>query len=478
MLAAAAIGVLLAPLHSLPAAGQETSWELTPYRIQVLIAVEPGASVPRTLADELAADLPARAASIVGGAWQLEATVAPVELRHSLIHTLADVTADQLPAEALKKDKVVLLAVSDAGLGAPVQAREFDVTTGLWNSVVSRDATQSEMIAGACIDAVLAAFAPLARIDAIDKGTATVRFRAGAIPRRDRSTTAISSGTVLRPVLVALDEVGHIPPASGKTGPQLIDWTYLTVTSGGSSVATCRIDTALAGEAIPPYHPRRMRLAVGVTPAAQPTRLTLVSTGANHEPLEGIEIVARDTAATNDAPTQALGLTDASGSIAVPPGAAGVRMLDIRQGSQSLARVPIVPGIVPELRLSLADQRSRLALETLLAEAEDALVDLAARRQALAARIRLAKKAGEASADALLPKLRALASVETQQALIGRAEKAIQAADAAIQAQFQPRLDALKKVAQTLAAQSPTSLVDVPKTTDPMPVDPKPAVSP
>ena len=131
---------------------------------------------------------------------------------------------------------------------------------------------------------------------------------------------------------------------------------------------------------------------------------------------------------------KSLGLSDLSGVIVVPPGAATLRLLDIRQGSQSLARVPIVPGLAAEVRLALADDRQRLAIETALQEAEDALIDLAARRQALAARIKLAKKAGDAGADRLLPKLRGLASVESQQALISQAEKALAAADPRAQA--------------------------------------------
>ena len=478
MIAAALILALAAPGHAAAADAASTSWELSPYRIQLLIAVQPGASASRTLAGELAANLPARAATIVGGAWQLEAAVAPAALSHELIHALADATSTRLPAEALKKDKVIVLTVADTEAGARIQAREYDVTTDLWNGIVSREASQGEAIAGTCIEAMLAAFAPVARIDAIDKGTATIRLKAGAIPRRDRSLTVISSGAVLRPVLVALDEAGQPQlPAADKQAAQLIDWTYLTVTSGGSSVVTCRIDTALTGEAIPAYHPRRIRLAVGVSASDRPTMLSLVSSGAASEPLEGIEVVASEISAGSDAKPQLLGLTDIAGQIAVPPGPTSVRMLDLRQGSQPLARVPIVPGLASKVRISLTDQRSRLALETMLAEAEDSLVDLAARRQTLAARIKLARNSGEAGADALLPKLRALANIEAPQALIDRAEKAIQASEPATQAQLQARLNALKKTAQVLAAQSPTSLVEGSPPADTKPAEPKPTES-
>ena len=474
-LAAAAIASALALVSvlapSLSAQERETTWELTPYRIQLLIAAGPGSFVPRSLANDLQADLPARAAAVVGGAWQVEAAAAPPELRHALLHALADVTADRLPADARAHDKVILLAITESEAGVRASAREFDVTTGLWNSVVTRDATQPEQIAGAAFEAVLAAFAPLARIDAVEKGTATLRLKAGAIAKRDQGLAAVSSGSVFRPVLVALNDAGAI---EAKTA-QPVDWTLLTVTTSGGSIATCRIDSGLAGEPIPAYHPRRARLALGVAPSTTSTRLTLVSRSTGTEPLEGIEVFDIETAASGDSQRRLLGLSDRSGVVVIPPGATAMRLLDIRQGSQTLARLPIVPGMSAEVKLALDDDRQRLTIETPLAQAEDALVDLAARRQALAARIKLAKKAGDASADALLPKLRALASVDSQQALVDQADKAIQAADPSSKALLQPKLDALKKLAQNLAAQSPTSLLDEPKPAEPKPAEAKPA---
>ena len=136
----AAVLAATSPLATMSplAAAEPASWELTPYRIQLLIAAEPGGAVPRSLADDLRVDLPELAGAVVGGAWQLEAVVAPADLRHSLIAGVADVAADRLPAEALAHDKVILLAIADGAAGVRLQARELDVTTGLWNSVVTR----------------------------------------------------------------------------------------------------------------------------------------------------------------------------------------------------------------------------------------------------------------------------------------------------------------------------------------------------
>ncbi len=463
------LAAVLAATSLLAAAEPAASWELAPYRIQLLIAAEPGGLVPRTCAEELAGDLPARATAVVGAAWQVDAAVAPADLQSAMLNRIAEVAAVRLPAEALDHDKVILLAIAEGESSVRATAREFDVTTGLWNSVVTREVAQPEQITAAAFEAVLAAFAPLARIDAVEKETATLRMKAGAISRRDRALAAISSEAVFRPVLVALNDSGAIEARSA----QPVDWTYLTVTTSGGPIATCRIDSGLAGEPIPAYHPRRARLALGVSPSAGSTRLTLVSRSTSAEPLEGIEIFAIETATSGDARRTSLGLSDLSGVVVVPPAAATVRILDIRQGSQTLARVPVVPGLTAAVQLALSDDRQRLEIETALAEAEDALIDLAARRQALAARIKLARKAGEASDDALLQKLRALASVEAQQVLLDQASKAVQAADPAARTLLEPKLGALKRLAQNVAAQSPTSLLDEPKPAEVKAAEPK-----
>jgi hypothetical protein len=460
-----AISLLLAvaALAPGPSAAAE-SWDLAPYRISVIIAVDPAAAPVRGLASELKADSPARAAAAIGGAWQLQAQIAPVDLRQSITDRIAEFGRDQLPADVLKSDKVILLAVNRAGVQTAISARELDVTTGLWNAAVTRHTSQPGQITGEAFRAVVAAFAPLARIELAEKGVATLRLKAGAIAPRDRSAVQITTGTAFRPVLVGCDAQGA--PTAGSAQP--IAWTWLSATSPGRPTLICRIDTGAAGEPIPAYHPRRLRLALAVAPPQRSTRLLLASAGsepAETTPLEGVEVLASSPTAAADAGGEPLGISDRSGVVEIPPAkvpAAGpVRIVLVRRGASQLARLPIVPGLEPELQLVLPDDRQRLAIDTLLDEAEDGLVDLAARRQALAARIRLARQANESElADQLMPQLRALTSAEPATALFSQADKLLAASDAQTQTLLKPRLDELRKLAQDLAAQSPQSLLD------------------
>ena len=103
------------------------AWEISPYRVQVLTAVEEGVSIPLRFEQDLQADLPARTASVVGGAWRLEAVSALAELRHRILHSIAGITAGDLPAATKKEDKVILLGIATKKNGYEVQARELDV---------------------------------------------------------------------------------------------------------------------------------------------------------------------------------------------------------------------------------------------------------------------------------------------------------------------------------------------------------------
>ena len=67
-----------------------------PYRIHLLTAVETDASLPSRLEQELSSDLASRVSGVVGGAWRLETSVAPAELRHRILHSMGGLTAEDL----------------------------------------------------------------------------------------------------------------------------------------------------------------------------------------------------------------------------------------------------------------------------------------------------------------------------------------------------------------------------------------------
>lgn len=451
-----AAGAAVCAQESSPA----TSWELSPYRIHLLVAVDSGGTLPPRLANELPADLAAQATAAAGGAWRVQARAAPAELRQSLLENISALDAKSLPSDALAGDKVLLLAVSEQPDGFRVSARELDVATGLWNSTVTREVPQPAQIPAAALRALLAAFAPLGRIESAEGGVATLKLRGGALVRPGRGSPLVAAGTIFRPVLVKSGQ----PEAT-----EQIPWTLLVATSAMASEAKCSIQTGLAGEAIPAYHPQRPRWALGVAASGGSTRLKLVAAGSDNAPLEGCQVLAATGgAAGSPASEKLIGTSDAGGLVSIPSGGTTSLMLVIRQGQEQLARVPLVPGLAAEVSLSLPDDRERLQIEASLQEVHDGLLDAAARRESLVARAKLATKAGDtAAADQLKQQLGALAGLEPLAKRLDQAAAAVKNAQPRAGASLQPRLDALRKAIDTLAAEKPLERLEEPKPEEP-----------
>ena len=130
------------PLLAVPPATAQSIWELTPYRIEVLIAFAPAPELTPQLRSELGGSLVDRAELLVGATWEITAVPAPPALQPAMISAIESVTLESLPAGSLQSDKVMLLAISQSTDGCRVTARELDVPTQIWSTPVTRPVWQ------------------------------------------------------------------------------------------------------------------------------------------------------------------------------------------------------------------------------------------------------------------------------------------------------------------------------------------------
>ena len=443
---ALAIGAGL-PLDAADPAGPP-AWELWPYRVHVLTAVERSGQTPADFERELAPWLKSKAAAAVGGMWKLDISSAPAELRQKLLADIGSLTADDFPAEANTADKLIFIGIGSAKGRWQVHALEFDVVTGLWNATIFREVRQSALLRHETFAAVMDAFAPQVRIENVDGDNVTLRLRASALAPGGR--VPLTAGTVFRPVLVTSDARGTVEP--GKA--ELIDWTYLVPSDTSGPLVKCRRLTALGGTVIPEYHPQRQRWAVAVAPSAAATRLRLVTRGTDAEPVEGCEVVALEWAPAGEAPKEVpIGRSDRRGELVVPPGSQTVRQIEVRQGDEVLARVPLAPGLAGEVMLPVDFDRRRVALESSLMQLEDDLVDLAARREGLSARIGAAEKGGKADdAATLRAQLREAGGTDALLARLDKLQQQLQSASPRTQKRLQEKFAGLRKAIDRLKA--------------------------
>jgi hypothetical protein len=446
LLAIAVATCAIAPLAAADAA-KPPAWELWPYQVQVLVAVERSGQTPAFERD-LAPWLKAKVAAAVGGMWRLEVSPARADLRQKILTELDSLTAVHVSEEPKGADKLIFVGVSSTADRWQIRAREFDATTGLWNSTISRDVRQSGLLRHETFAAVMAAFAPHARIEQADGENVTLRLRASGLAPGGQVPLAV--GTVFRPVLVASDARGAV--TRGKA--ELIDWTYLTPTEKPGPRIKCRMQTALSGKIIPDYHPQRQRWAVAVTPSTASTRLRLVTRGSEAEPIEGCDVVALELPPGGGTPQEvALGRSDRRGEAVLSPGSQLVRMIEVRRGDEVLARVPIAVGVTSETTLPLEFDRRRLPLETALAQLADDLVDLATRREVLSARIRAAEQGGKADdAATLRQQLREIGGADSLLARLDKLQQSVQAASPQTQQRLQEKVAALRKAIEQLKA--------------------------
>jgi hypothetical protein len=149
-------------------------------------------------------------------------------------------------------------------------------------------------------------------------------------------------------------------------------------------------------------------LAFLVKPHLDGSTLRLVNRQQLNQPLVGYEVYSRPPDEKQS--TRLIGRTDWRGELRIERDAdEPVQVLFVRNGQQLLGKLPVVPGDQRLLVAPLRDDELRLEAEGFLLGVQDSLVDLVARREVLAARIRRAIEAGELDeAETLLGQLRQL----------------------------------------------------------------------
>jgi hypothetical protein len=105
--------------------------------------------------------------------------------------------------------------------------------------------------------------------------------------------------------------------------------------------------------------------------------------------------------------TDLVGRTDGDGKLTIPADASPLRILLVKHGGEPLARLPMMPGLEPHMRVEIPDDDDRLLAEGIITGFQEHFVDLIARRQVLMTRIRaLLEENKPAEASALLDELR------------------------------------------------------------------------
>ncbi|GAB6166297.1 hypothetical protein JCM19992_22970 [Thermostilla marina] len=384
-------------------------WELTPYKVRIVIAADDCIELESLLESEV---LPAVVASLdyaAAARWDVSGGMCPPSLRSVILADWNNVDKDAFPEDwrdPKKWDKVILVVVSEEIDGLHLRACDWDVALESFGVPVEGYAPDSSLLSEAVEETVRRAFTPLARIAVIESDSVQLRLRAGALPARDERLDQIAVGAIFESFVRYEDRFGKARAIVR------VPWSYLQidqVEDGGKLISS--VYSGLRNAFSARRRGRVRQITRLVRPQEGTTRLVLFSPGEEKTPLVGYDIYAKSPGEDH---YQRIGRTDFQGAVEISPvDVSPLRELIVKHGSRQLARLPVVPGLEPVLEAALPNDDQRLAAEGYLIGVQDELMDLVTRRTLLLARARRALENGDFdTADRLLTEARGLKTRE------------------------------------------------------------------
>ncbi len=417
-------------------------WEMLPYRVRLIVAVEPAPDWPPGIEGDLAADLLDRCGAVIGALWDTSQAPPPPALRRAMLASLDSVALEELPEECLDQDKTMLVVVRTKTGGYEVAVRELDVRSQVWSTTVTRPVWQPSKLRDASFAAVAKAFRPLARIEHPEEDLVSLRPRGGSLPTRATTPDWIPPGTVFQAVVRRNKRDGTVGAITR------IPWTFLFAEEVEPARVRGRIHSGLRSPLSGRRRGRIEYLALAVVPPQEPTVLRVESRAEPRRPLPGYDVLAH---APGSRMPETVGRTDLRGQVTVEPAPIPLRLLVIVSGGRPVARLPVVPGLEPVLSAYIPADDERLAAEGFLVGVREQLIDLVTRREILLARTQSRLASGDYDeARKMVDEIEALQrQKEALRQKLNAHEKVSVSTDPAVQA----RIDALFKKTRELLAQ-------------------------
>jgi len=380
----AALTLLLTAMPSDLVAIDARSWEISPYRVRLQVAVDATSRSPTQLTDEIATSLDQQIRATIFPLWTLAIEKPTGSERTRLLNHLDKLDEDERPAIADRFDKLLYLTVKDRPDGLVLSCREFDCTIGRWTPVQQRVVRQQIMLLPECFDLICRTFAPLARIQVLEDNDDQVKlvFKGSQLPTQTTEELFVREADVFLPVMVRLN------PRGGDTTARQVSelpWTYLTAEEQDGAAWMTNIHS---GNRRPFGMRMRGRVEQIAIAMRYPPDVTRVRFRASHDESLGLAGYEVFWQAPGSASTHPIGLTDLHGVVEVPPGEFPVTYLFLRSESLLLAKVPVVPGAIDFVEIPVSDDAARLRAQEELDSLKERLIDIVARRNILIARVR------------------------------------------------------------------------------------------
>lgn len=387
----------------------EELWVYDPYRIKVWVVVEQSAYFPQQLQNEIRRRVADQITAEIGSPFRAVIEPIPASLAGRALDDLGAVDAEvmkEVDPDLTSFDKVMLLTFSSHDSDAIVRAREYDTRSRVWSPVQETQSPQFTLLPEIAFDSMLAAFRPLFQVKEsyeivreevaeaggeakkIKLDMVVCELRAGELVGPGAASIVPPSNHVLQPYLRRNSRSGKV------SGVDPIPYTYCIVRKREGPRYFCEVRSARGRGAVGASGGRRTEQFALAPPAPFADTVLQISTmGADSSPLAGYEIWDQNI---DTGKAELLGATDWQGRIPVPrTPKRPLKLLYVRNGGRLLARLPVAPGVISQVEAQLPDDEMRLNAESVVKGFQSRLMDVMARRQVVAARVRSRIKSGD-----------------------------------------------------------------------------------
>jgi len=263
--------------------------------------------------------------------------------------------------------------ISSCGWSATI--REFDVRTQLFGEIRQVDAAYLSQLPELLFEGMTASLTPITRVVQVDGAAIMLEERAGELLALQETLPPVSQRQVLIPVTRTNDRDGN---------PQLIrrvDWTFLSVEENSGGLLSTTMQTGLRSPINARMRPRHQQLALLAKPNDDHTTIQFASYISRDMPLpicDVLESISGRRQAVN------IGTTSLRGEFRIDYLAERpVRLLYVRNGTNLIARIPVMPGVNRVLTAEVPVADSTLHAESLVLGIQEEILDTLATRQIL-----------------------------------------------------------------------------------------------
>ncbi|WP_437204374.1 hypothetical protein [Planctomicrobium sp. SH664] len=423
---------------------------LRPYDVQVLIRIDADPAFPYATRNQIVAQTEAILTARFRQMWSLkQELVTSLPVSGTSLSSWTDAAVLER-FELVPEDKVFFVTVQAALGSYTIHCREWDTSSRTLSSEYIFSTVDRRELPALIANAVTDAFRPLAEIEVLEGNRIEFLVRAGELFPADPTLAPFQPGDYLVPYLRYLDRKKELRMI------QLLPWTYLKV----DAVQRSRLVLSLISTFRSPIPATRRRMevmAMRIRPHLPATEVHIAPRGDLVNPLVGYrcELLNRNPTDQDPVEDRLKLITDRRGIVTVPvipehP----LQYLHVFSGEALLARIPLIPGNVPELLIEVPDDRARLNVEGEVSLLQTELIDLVATREVLMSRARAAAAANRWSeVDRFLGELSRLPTLVQ---FVGRIEtlqvqavyKAQQAKDKVAEARIKRLCESVRKSAE------------------------------